>query len=101
MRNLGEPNETRAGRPYWLLLALVLFFAGQIAVASHWHDDANALDADCALCILSSASGAALNSETLTISGFALCVVVFRYIARAFVARRTQAYASRAPPVHS
>ena len=107
MQNFGEFNKASAVRPYWLLLALVLFLAGQVATAAHWHDDRAAfgdqssLDLDCALCVLSSAAGAALTSDPLILASIALCTFIFTAITRTFIARRAPAYDSRAPPFHS
>jgi hypothetical protein len=88
-------------RPYWLVLTLVLFFAGQIASSAHWHNASNQLDADCALCMLSGANGAAVISDTwqplsipLGVTVFLLFVAPIRRIARRF-------HDSRAPPLHS
>ena len=102
MHNLGEMNKPRASRPYWLLLALALFFAGQIAAASHWHDAAaNAIDSDCALCVLSSATGAAIVADAFNITGIVLCIFLAVHVARVFISRRAYFYQSRAPPLHS
>jgi CHASE2 domain-containing sensor protein len=86
-------------RPYWLLLVLALFLAGQVASASHWHEAATApADADCALCILSSANGAAAIAE-----GWQLPATppgVFLALFLLVVARRAAVrfHDSRAPP---
>jgi hypothetical protein len=53
-------NDPRSlQRPYWLLLVLALFVAGQVAGFSHWHDAVDQPEPDCALCMLSTANGAA------------------------------------------
>jgi hypothetical protein len=101
MQNLGELTRVKARRPYWLLLALALFFAGQVATASHWHNDAAKLDADCALCVLSSAAGAAIVPDALIVAGVAVSTFIFIEITCAFIYRRVYAYDSRAPPFHS
>lgn len=107
MQNLGEINKVRARRPYWLLLALALFFAGQIAIAAHWHDAApsshtnSTLDSDCALCVLSSTAGAAVVAAALVIAGIALCAFLLTEITRTFISQRAHAYQSRAPPLYS
>lgn len=101
MQNFGELNKGSARRPYWLLLALVLFFAGQVAVSTHWHDVANTLDADCALCVLSSATSAAIASDALNIASIVLCSLLLIEFTCVFVFRRTYAYQSRAPPLYS
>jgi hypothetical protein len=93
-------NRRNTRRPYWLLLALALFVAGQIASAGHWHDDSKTLDADCALCMLSGAnSGAAIHSAWPLVA-----VALFAFVSF-FVVKLTQrccsrCYDSRAPPVH-
>ncbi len=53
-------NLHRNRRPWWLLLALALFLAGQTLAAAHWHDDSQGLDSDCALCVYSSTATAAV-----------------------------------------
>lgn len=101
MQNLGEIHKTRARRPYWLLLALVLFVAGQIATASHWHNDLNKIDADCALCVLSSATSAAIVDSALPIISVVLCAFILAEITQAIAHRCVRSYDSRAPPQHS
>lgn len=101
MRNLVEINKTSTRRPYWLLLALLLFFAGQIAAAAHWHDEANVIDADCALCVLSSATGAAITAAALTFAGLILCTFILTETARVIARPCAHAYDSRAPPQHA
>lgn len=91
--------QTRAlRRPYWLLLALVLFLGGQIASAGHWHDNAKTVDSECALCVLSSATSGAITANAWQ----AAVVSVFIFFAIYFVvppARETlRFYNSRAPP---
>ena len=100
MQTHSEFNKSRARRPYWLLLALALFFAGQIASASHWHDAAsNTIDSDCALCVLSSATGAAIVSDAFKVASIVLCTFLVVHVARVFVSRRAYSYRSRAPPL--
>jgi len=101
MQNLGNINKLRAQRPYWLLLALVLFFAGQIATASHWHNNPDTLDADCALCMLSSATGAAIVTHALTFANIAFCIFILAEIIQAIAHRCVRSYDSRAPPQYS
>jgi hypothetical protein len=101
MQNLGKINKTSARKPYWLLLALVLFFSGQIAAASHWHDNADVVDADCALCVLSSATSAALVPDALVIASVTLCTFIFIEITRTITRRCVRSYDSRAPPLYS
>lgn len=84
--------------PYGLLLVLALFLAGQVASAAHWHDVIDTPDVDCALCMLSSANGAAAIGTgfqflTTFFSGFA--VFLFVPMARRTVVRF---HDSRAPP---
>ncbi len=100
MQTHSEFNKSRASRPYWLLLALALFFAAQIVSTSHWHDAAsNTLDGDCALCVLSSATGAAIVSDTFTIASIVFAIFIISHVARIFVFRRVCSYNSRAPPL--
>lgn len=88
-------------KPYWLLLALVLFLAGQIASAQHWHNAvSDAADYDCALCVLSGAT-AAIIPDALIIAVIALVTFVSIEIARPLACRCIYAYQSRAPPLHS
>lgn len=106
MLDRGGMIQASARRPYWLLLALVLFFAGQVAAAAHWHVDGepgqhNSLDLDCALCALSSAAGAAIASTAFALASLALAAFVFLPPAQAIIAQRVHAYRSRAPPLHS
>lgn len=99
MQNLSEFNKPRARRPYWLLLALALFFAGQIAAVSHWHDAAaSGIDSDCALCVLSSTTGAAIVADAVKIAGIVLCIFFLFHVTRAFVSQHVSFYQSRAPP---
>ena len=100
MQNLGNINKTRARRPYWLLLALVLFFAGQIATASHWHNDLNKVDADCALCMLSSANSAAAIDSALPVIAVVLFACIFLFILPVTRSGFSRCYDSRAPPFH-
>lgn len=93
---LQKPLRNR--RPWWLLLALALFLAGQTLAAAHWHDDSQGLDSDCALCVYSSTATAAV-----TAAGWQIPVVVIAAIAFTLVTG-VQLIAvrfcdSRAPPV--
>ncbi len=102
MQNSRSINNVRACRPYWVLLALALFFAGQIAAVSHWHDAAtNSIDNDCALCVLSSAAGAAIASAAFVIGGIALALFIAAASVRNAKSRCVCVYQSRAPPLHS
>jgi hypothetical protein len=85
-------------RPYWLVLALALFLAGQVAGSAHWHETASQLDADCALCMLSNANGAAVSAASwppLTIALSGIVCLVFAVPASRRVVRF---FDSRAPP---
>jgi uncharacterized membrane protein YhaH (DUF805 family) len=85
-------------RPYWLLLVLALFLAGQVASTAHWHDALDPTDADCALCVLSSANGAAAVGKDWQFAAvFFGCIAVFLFVP---MARRTAVrfHDSRAPP---
>lgn len=85
-------------RPYWLLLVLALFLAGQVASAAHWHDAIDQADADCALCMLSSANGAAAVAagwQFLAAPLGSLFVFMFVPMVRRAVVRF---HDSRAPP---
>jgi hypothetical protein len=89
-------------RPYWLLLALALFLSGQIASAEHWHNaSSEAVDYDCALCVLSGVNGAAIVSSAWQAQGVPLFVfisVYFFFFTRRSVVRFND---SRAPPFYS
>jgi hypothetical protein len=100
---LSKFESRRLRRPYWLALALVLFFAGQIVGSAHWHNSllhntTDQLDADCALCMLSNANGVAVSASswpplTIPLSGI-ICI--------AFAVSRSRSvvrfFDSRAPP---
>lgn len=106
MSALSDFFSRRARRPYWLLLALALFCAGQVAIASHWHHDSalndnSSLDIDCALCVLSSAAGAALATHAVVMASIVLCAFIFFAPVCVVTATRVSAYDSRAPPRHS
>ena len=89
-------------RPYWLLLALALLLAGQVASAGHWHNnDSNTVDYDCALCLLSGISGSAVTSiawQVPSVPSFAFFSVYFFFSVRRSVVRFND---SRAPPFYS
>lgn len=89
-------------RPYWLLLVLALFLAGQIASAEHWHnDDSNSVDYDCALCVLSGVNGGAITSsawQAPAVPLFAFFSIYFFFAIRRSVVRFND---TRAPPFHS
>ena len=85
-------------RPYWLLLVLALFVAGQVAASAHWHDALDQADADCALCVLSSANGSVAVGKGWQFAPIFLCALaVFLFIP---MVRRTvvRFHDSRAPP---
>lgn len=85
-------------RPYWLLLVLALFLAGQAASAGHWHDSANTADHDCALCVLSSAGGAALQSSGWQPLAIALCAFTAYFFLTSLRRGAVRFHDSRAPP---
>ena len=95
-------NPVQRKRPYWLLFALVLFLAGQCLSSAHWHDSDQLPDAECALCLLSSAnSGAMLTDAWLPLVVVIICAPIFFY-RNAQVRRIAQRfYDSQAPPSHS
>jgi hypothetical protein len=81
-----------------LLLVLALFFAGQVAGSAHWHEAVAQPDVDCALCMLSTANGAAAIA-----TGWQLPALLFGavFVSLFLVAvRRTvvRFHDSRAPP---
>lgn len=64
-------------RPYWLLLVLALFLAGQVASAQHWHNAvSDAVDYDCALCVLSGTNTGAI----ITSAWQAPVIIVFAFV---------------------
>jgi hypothetical protein len=81
-----------------LLLVLALFLGGQIASNSHWHDTTAPVDADCALCMLSSANGAAAvdSAWKLQVAPFGVFVISLLLVALRRAAVRF--HDSRAPP---
>ena len=102
MLKLSRVNKPSSRRPWWLLLTLVLFFAGQTLAVAHWHDDSRAdgkkgLDSDCALCVYASTATAAVNAD-----GWQIPVVIFATIwFTALVSFKSVAvrfFDSRAPP---
>lgn len=99
MQNSGNENKRRALRPYWLLLALALFFAGQIATAAHWHNDLNSVDADCALCVLSSAAGAAIIDSAVVLVAATLFAFIILLAVPSAYCGVSRCYDSRAPPL--
>ncbi|HSB96844.1 MAG TPA: hypothetical protein VLC91_10355 [Spongiibacteraceae bacterium] len=85
-------------RPYWLVLVLALFFAGQVASSAHWHDAATQLDVDCALCMLSGANGAAVVANVWQPLSIPLGAPVFLLFVAAIRRIATRFHDSRAPP---
>jgi len=85
-------------RPYWLVLVLALFFAGQVASSAHWHDAAKQLDADCALCMLSGANGAAAVASAWQPLSIPLGAPVFLLFVTAIRRIAIRFHDSRAPP---
>lgn len=58
----------RNRRPWWLLLTLAFFLAGQSLAAAHIHNDkythkGKNLDSECALCVYSATATAAVNTD--------------------------------------
>ncbi len=100
MNSQHDIDKRRARRPYWLLLVLALFVAGQVAAAGHWHDNSDTHHADCALCLLSSANGAAAIDSTVPFIAVALSEFVFLFTLPATRGGFSRCYDSRAPPVH-
>lgn len=88
-------------RPWWLLLALALFFAGQTLAAAHRHDDGiggKSSDGDCALCIYSSTATAAVSTAGLQAAVIFAAVIGFTQAAG--IRRAAVRFCdSRAPPV--
>lgn len=84
--------------PYGLLLALALFVAGEVASSAHWHDAAKQLDTDCALCMLSTANGAAAVASAWQLP--TVLIAAFIVILQSPTVRRTvvRFHDSRAPP---
>jgi hypothetical protein len=88
-----------ARRPYWLLLALALFLAGQLAISQHWHDASSAaVDYDCALCVLSGVSGAAAIASGWQAIAVPLCVFSTLYFFLVYRRCAIRFNDSRAPP---
>lgn len=94
-------NARALRRPYWLLLVLALFIGGQIVSSAHWHDTSHQLDADCALCMLSSANGAAATNAAWQPLSVPLGAPVFLLFVAAIRRIATRFHDSRAPPYHS
>lgn len=92
-------NRRGTQRPYWLLLVLALFVAGQIAGAGHWHNDNKTLDADCALCMLSSANSGTVIDSAWPLIAAALFAFVFFFVVKLTQRSCSRCYDSRAPPV--
>ena len=90
-------------RPYWLLLVLALFFAGQVASSAHWHaaDSVNQLDADCALCMLSGANGAAAITTVWQSLSIPLGSIFFVYFVATMRRSAPRFFDSRAPPQYA
>jgi hypothetical protein len=92
----------RSRRPWWLLLTLVLFFAGQSLAAAHWHDDSLAhkgkgLDSDCALCVYSSTATAAFSAVDFQTAVVIAAAVWFTHATGVHLVA-IRFFDSRAPP---
>jgi hypothetical protein len=87
-----------ARRPYWLLLVLALFLAGQVASSSHWHEALAQADADCALCMLSSATGAAAIATGWQLTAIPLAFFAVSLLLVAVRRSVVRFHDSRAPP---
>lgn len=95
-------NKHRSRRPWWLLLTLVLFFAGQTLAAGHWHDDGlnhkgKSLDNACALCVYSSTATAAVNADSWQIPVFTFAIIWLTALV-SFNSVAARFFDSRAPP---
>ena len=102
MLKLSRAKQHSSRRPWWLLLTLALFFAGQTLGAAHWHNDSlshkgKGLDTDCALCVYSSTGTAAVNAD-----GWQIPIVIFATIwftaLVSFNSVAVRFFDSRAPP---
>lgn len=94
------PNAPRNHRPWWLLLALALFLAGQTLATAHRHDDSlgsTGADADCALCIYSSTATAAVSIASLQMAVIFAAIVGFAPFA-GILRAAVRFCDSRAPP---
>ena len=102
MSKLPRLNRHGSQRPWWLLLTLVLFFAGQSLAAAHWHNDSlvhkgKGLDGDCALCVYSSTATAAVNANGWQIPVVTFTTICFTALV-SFNAVVVRFFDSRAPP---
>jgi hypothetical protein len=89
-------------RPYWLLLVLALFLAGQVASAQHWHDTlSDAADYDCALCVLSGTSTGAITTSAWQAPALIVFAFVFFYCHVATQRAVVRFSDARAPPFYS
>jgi hypothetical protein len=88
----------RGRRPYWLLLALLLYVAGQCLSAAHWHNNEHALDAECALCLFSSATGDAVAAGAWLGLSVILCAWLSVFYAAPVRRTATRFHDSQAPP---
>jgi len=102
MLKISRINTHSSHRPWWLLLTLVLFFAGQTLAAAHWHDDSpshkgKGLDSACALCVYSSTATAAVNADGWQIPVSTFAIIWFTALV-SFDSVAVRFFDSRAPP---
>ena len=93
------PPISRRRRPWWLLLTLALFLAGQTLAVGHRHDDSfHHPDNECALCVYASTATAAIGGLALPLAIALAAIAHFLRIrsVRRVVVRFCDA---RAPPV--
>ena len=89
----------RRRRPYWLLLALALFFAGQCLSVAHWHEPSTGFDADCGLCLFSSATGGAFVSTGWLPTAIVASLFLFCFHVPCVRRSAPRFHDSQAPPV--
>ena len=93
-------HDSHRRRPYWLLLVLALFLAGQAAAAGHWHDGGAQADSDCALCLFAGAGSAALTGSGWQPLAICLGITVFLILTGAPRRSAVRFHDSRAPPAY-
>lgn len=99
MTHFPAPDSTRSRRPYWLLLVLALFMAGQCLSVSHWHATTSGSDFDCALCVLSSANQGSAPASGWLLLDLAFFSFVFLLLTCGVRRSALRFHDSRAPPV--